>query len=85
MTIRILETGTQWANHAQLYIGLFKEAVRRDLRMTDAPMVSWDYCIERWSQIHNSVPHKLLQNQEIIPHEATFSEQGNISNICNFG
>ena len=38
-TLRILEVGTPWANHAELYIGLFKEYIHRDLRMTNAPIV----------------------------------------------
>ena len=37
-TLRILETKTQWANRAELYIGLLKEAVRKDLRASDCPM-----------------------------------------------
>ena len=84
MTICILEERTPWSNPAKLYIGLFKESVRRDLRMTDAPMVLWDYCMERRYQIHNAVPRTLFQNQEMNPHEVTFGKQGDISNICNF-
>ena len=37
--LRILETETQWANRAELYIGLLKEAVRKDLRASHCPMV----------------------------------------------
>ena len=84
-TLRILEAGTLWANQAELYIRIFKEYVRRDLRMTNTPMVLWDYCMDRWSRIHNAVPHPLFQNQEMTPHEATFGKQGDISNICKFG
>ena len=45
-TLRILEESTQWANRAELYIGLFKKAIRRDLRESDCPMVLWDYCAQ---------------------------------------
>ena len=38
-TLRILEVGTPWANRAELYIGLLKEAVRKDMRASNAPMV----------------------------------------------
>ena len=44
-TICILEAETPWANHAELYIGLFKEAVYRDLSIMDSPMVLWYYCM----------------------------------------
>lgn len=83
-TLRILEENTPWANRAELYIGLFKEAVRKDLRTSDAPMVLWDYCMERRAQIHNAIPRPLFQSQGNTPHEATFGQQGDISNICNF-
>ena len=33
--LRILETETQWANRAELYIGLLKEAIRKDLQASD--------------------------------------------------
>eukprot|EP00957_Ditylum_brightwellii_P124443 9484066-Ditylum_brightwellii.AAC.1 len=30
--LRVLEEGTPWANKAELYIGLMKEAVRKDMK-----------------------------------------------------
>ncbi len=62
MTLRLLEKSTQWANRAELYIGLLKEAVRKDLRLSHAPMVLWDYCIQRRARIHNVTPRNLFQN-----------------------
>lgn len=85
MTLRLLEKNTQWANRAELYIGLLKEAVRADMRKSDAPMVLWDYCIERRARIHNATPKKLFQNNGLTPYEATYGVQGDISNICQFG
>ena len=41
-TINILEVGTHWANRAELYIGLFKASVIKELIKSDAPMVLWD-------------------------------------------
>ena len=38
-TLCILEAGNPWANRAELYIDLFKEAVCRNLYMTDAKIV----------------------------------------------
>jgi hypothetical protein len=84
MTIRVLERNTPWANRAELYIGLLKEAVRKDLRSTNAPMVLWDYALERRALIHNLVPRQLFQNER-PPHEATFGEQADISKLCDFG
>jgi hypothetical protein len=52
-TLRALEEGTPWANKAELYIGLLKEAVRKDMKDQYSPMVFWDYCIERRARIHS--------------------------------
>ena len=38
-TLRILEENTPWANKAELYIGLIKEAVRRDMKDSNSPLV----------------------------------------------
>ena len=84
-TLRVLETGSPWANRAELYIGLLKEAVRKDMRESNSPMVLWDYAIERRARIHDAVPRPLFQNNGLSPHSATFGTQGDISNICNFG
>ena len=84
-TMRVLEKGTPWANRAELYIGLLKEAVRKDLRESNALMSLWCYCIQRRAKIHNAIPRPLFQNKRLSPHSATFGAQGDISNICNFG
>jgi hypothetical protein len=36
-TLRILEEHTPWANKAELYIGLLKEAVRKDMKEANSP------------------------------------------------
>jgi hypothetical protein len=79
----VLEEGTPWADRAKL-IGLLKESVRKDLRMSNAPMMLWDYSLEQRAKIRNTLPCPLFQNNGATPHEATFREQGDISNICNF-
>ena len=81
-TLRILEKGSPWANRAELYIGLLKKAVRKDLRASNAPMVLWDYAMERRALIHNAVPRPLFQCNGLSPHTATFGSQGDISNLC---
>ena len=84
-TFRLLETGTPWENRAELYIGLLKEAVRRDMHQSNSPMTLWCYCIEREAKIHNSIPRTLFQAHGRSPHVCTFGVQGDIYNICNFG
>jgi hypothetical protein len=38
---------TQWANCAELYVGLIKEATQKDMQAKGSPLVLWDYCMER--------------------------------------
>ena len=71
-TLKILEVNTPWANRAELYIGLLKEAVRRDMRASNSPMCLWDYAIERRAMIHNLVPRPLFQNNGLAPYAITF-------------
>ena len=85
MTLRILERATPWANRAELYIGLLKEAVRKDMRASNSPMVLWDYAMERRALIHNVIPRPLFQAQGKTPTECTLGISADISNICNFG
>ena len=83
-TLRILEENTQWANHAELCIGLFKESVHKDLCATNCHMVLWNFCIERHAKIYNLTPWNLFQLQWESPKTATFGVPGDISKLCNF-
>ena len=83
-TLRILEQSTQWANRAELYVGLLKEAVRKDLRDSGAPLVLWDYCAERRAAIFTLTARDLFQLQGTNPYTATLGEEGDISNLCQF-
>ena len=83
-TLRILEENTQWANRAELYIGLLKEAIRKDLRNSNCPMVLWDYCAQRRALIHNLTPRNLFQLEKCTPYQMQFGVQGDISNLCQF-
>ena len=42
-TLKILEVNTPWANRAELYIGMLKEAVCKNMRASNSPMCLWDY------------------------------------------
>lgn len=84
-TLRQIETMTSWANRAELYVGLIKEAVRKDTREQHSPLVLWDYCLERRALIYQVTAKNLFQLGGTTPYTATFGEQADISNICQFG
>ena len=83
-TLKILEESTQWANRAELYIGLLKEATRTDMRVRHSPLVLWDYCAERRAMIFSLTARNLFQLQGTNPYTATFGEEGDISNLCKY-
>ena len=84
-SLRVLEEGTPWANRAELYIGLVKEAVHKDLKESDSPIVFWDYCAERHARINNLTARNLFQLEGRNAHFSVTGEEGDISNLCQFG
>ena len=83
-SLRLLEESTQWANRAELYVGLIKEAVRKDLRESNAPLVFWDFAVELRARMFNVTAKNLFQLQGETPHMRTLGTQPDISNICQF-
>ena len=84
-TLQALEEGTPWFNKAELYIGLLKEAVRKDMRESDSLMCLWDYCVERQARINNLMVKDNFKLLGMTPHTATLAEEGDISSLCQFG
>jgi hypothetical protein len=83
-TLPVLEEGTPWANKAELYIGLIKEAVRKDMKDSDCPLAFWDYCVERRARINNLTAKDLFTLHGTNAHTALFGEDGDISNLCQY-
>ena len=84
-TLRALEEGTPWSNKAELYIGLIKEAVRKDMRKSNSPLCLWDYCVERRARINNLTAKNAFKLHGSTPHTVTTGDEGDISNLCQYG
>ena len=82
--LRILEERTQHADRDELYIGLLKEDVRKELRELHAPMELWCYCAERRAAISNLTSKNLFQLQVQNLHSMALGEPGDVSNLCQF-
>ena len=65
-TLRVLEENTPWANKAELYIGIIKEAVRKDMKESNCPLAFWDYCMERRARINNLTAKDLFSLHEVM-------------------
>ena len=83
-TMRVLEEGTPWANKAELYIGLIKEAVRKDMKASNCPLAFWDYCVERRARINNLTAKDSFKLHGLNAHTALIGEDGDISNLCQY-
>src|SRR5210317_1924766 len=84
-TLRVLEEGTPWSNRAELYIGLMKAAVRKDMRSSNCPFVFWDYCMQRRARINNLTAKDNFALHNLVPETTVTGAQGDISNLCVFG
>ena len=77
-TLWALEEGTPWANKAELYIKLMKEAIRKDMQVANSPLAFWDYCIERCTRIYNMTARDHFKIRGSNPHTLTTGEEGDI-------
>jgi hypothetical protein len=83
-SLRVLEEGTPWANKAELYIGLIKEATRKDMKESNCPLVLWDYCVERRARINNLTAKDIFKLHGTNAHTALTGDEGDISNLCQY-
>ena len=83
-TLRVLEEGTPWSNKAKLYIGLIKEAVRKNMKDSNSPLAFWDYCVEWRARINNLTAKNIFQLHGSNPHTALTGDEGDISNLCQY-
>jgi hypothetical protein len=71
-------------NKAELYIGLIKEAVRKDMKDSNCPLALWDYCVERRARINNMTAKYMFKLHGSNAHSTLTGEEGDISNLCHF-
>ena len=83
-TLHALEEGTPWANKAELYIKLMKEAVWKDMCESHSPLPFWDYCLERRVHVYNLTARDYITIRGTNPHTITLGEEGDISSLGQF-
>ena len=80
LPLKFLERRTQWANLAELYIGLLKDTARKDMKDSDSPLRFWDYCAERSVLINNLISKNLFQLNDGNVNLKIVGETDDISN-----
>ena len=84
-TLRVLQQGTPWLNRAELYVGILKEAICKDMRSSKAPLAFWDYCLERRARINNLIAKDSFKLHDgMTAHEDIHGEKGDISDVSLF-
>ena len=83
-TLCHLEEGTPWANKAELYIGLIKEAVCKDMKASNCPLAFWDYCVKRRARINNLMAKDSFKLHGTNAHTALTGKERDISNLCQY-
>ena len=83
-TIRVLYKNNPWSNKAEIYIGIIKEAVRKDMKEANTPLALWDYCIDRRACINNLTDKNVFSLHDTNPNTALTGEEGDISNLCQY-
>ena len=84
-TLKVLEENTPWANKAELYIGIIKEATRKDIKESDCPLAFWDYCMEQRAHINNLTAKNLFALHGSNAFTSLTGEEGDISSLCQYG
>ena len=80
-TMRTLEENTPWSNKSKLYIGIIKEAVRKDMKDSNSPLAFWDYCVERRARINNITARDRFNLGATNAHTQLTGEEADISVI----
>ena len=80
-TLRVLEEHTPWANKAELYIGIIKEAIRKDMKESNCPLAFWDYCVQCRAWINNLTAKDLFSLHGSNAYTSLVNEKGGISSL----
>ena len=83
-TLKVLEKNTPWSNKAEIYIGIIKEAVRKEMKEANSPLDFWDYCIERRERINKLTAKNVFSLHRTSPYTALTGEECDISNLCQY-
>ena len=82
LDMRYLKESTQWANLAENYDSILKEAIRQDLLESNAPLVLPDYCAEWRARVHNLTAKHKFNMSDMNPFTWVTGDVADISNMC---
>ena len=83
--LKYLEKATQWGNQTELYIGLLKKSVCKDMKDSDSSLRFWDYCTKRRILFNNLTSKNLFQLNGANANLKFVGNAGNISYLYSLG
>ena len=83
--MKYLKRATQLGNLSELYIGLLKEAVQKDMKDFDSPLRFWDYCAECCALINNLTLKNSFKLNSGNANLKITGDAGDIFNLCTRG
>ena len=69
----------------ELYVGLLKEGVQKDMREAKSLMVFLYYCAERQEVVFSVTARGLYQLNGTNPYTITFVDEAEVTNMCKYG
>ena len=76
-----LKKGTPAANIAERYIKMLKDESKKDMVISDCPLVLWDFCVERRAKIINLVAQKNPYLEGNVPETKMTGQPHDISSL----
>ena len=83
-TVKSLEKGIPSSNRAEYYVDIVKSNVKKYLRLSNSPLVLWDYCVERCCKILSTSARDIYLLEGMVPYTKMTSQPYDISNLYQF-
>ena len=83
-TLNALEQGTPQDILVELFIGMLKFRISKDMKERNSPIRLWDYCAELCASTHNMTSRNTFKLQCLTPHAAITWKQSDVNNFCQF-
>ena len=84
MPLHTLEEGTPGSNCAELYVKLMKEAVHKDMREANSPLVFCNYCLKHHVRIYNLTAQGHHKVHRTNPYTTMTGKEGDISSVSQY-
>ena len=83
-TIKGLEKGIPFSNKAECYVGIVKSNVKKDLKLSNSPLVLWNYRVDHRCKILSASARNRYLLEGMAAYTKITGQPYDISNLCMF-